>query len=380
MKVAMLLENNPYPQDVRVRNEAESLAAAGHDVTVIAPRSQGQAAVERVGEVTVRRYRLPASSGGIGGFLLEYAVAHVQLFGRGLRELIRGAEVIHLHNPPDTLFPIGLLARAMGRKVVFDHHDLFPELFAEKFGSSRLVALAGASQRASLRTATAVLVTNRSQADTALARGVRRPERLTVVRNGPRRATLAKAGQPRQGKLADPKLVFVGELASHDGVLALPDLLAKRGLERATLTLVGDGGVRPELSAAFSQQGMADRIEFTGQVEHRRVPELIAGADICIDPAPCSDLNHGSTMIKVTEYLAAGRPVVAFDLTETRRTAADAALYAPCGDLDAFAGLIVRLAQSGDLRQELAQRAIARADELVWERSEVELLGAYELL
>lgn len=380
MKVAMLLENNPYPQDVRVLNEAESLAAAGHDVTVVAPRSSGQAAVERVGEVAVRRYRLPTSSGGIGGFLLEYTVAHVQLFARGFRELLRGAEVIHLHNPPDTLFPIGLLARAMGRKVVFDHHDLFPELFAEKFGSSRLVALAGASQRASLRTATAVLVTNRSQAETALARGVRRPEKLTIVRNGPRRATLAKAGRPRAGGLADPHLVFVGELASQDGVLALPDLLARPGLERATLTLVGDGDVRPELSATFSQRGMAERVEFTGQVEHRRVPELIAAADICIDPAPCSDLNHRSTMIKVTEYLAAGRPVVAFDLTETRRTAGDAALYAACGDLDAFAGLITRLAESGDLRADLAERAVARAGQLVWERSEAELLGAYERL
>ena len=380
MKVAMLLENNPYPQDVRVRNEAESLASAGHDVTVIAPRSRGQAAIETVGGVTARRYRLPASSGGIGGFVLEYAVAHVQLFLRGLRELIRGAEVIHLHNPPDTLFPIGLLARAAGRKVVFDHHDLFPELFAQKFGTSRLVALAGASQRASLGTATAVLFTNRSQAEMAVARGVLRPERLTIVRNGPRRATLAKAGQPRQGELADPNLVFVGELASHDGVLALPDLMERPGLERATLTLVGDGPERPQLSAAFSQRGMADRVEFTGQVEHRLVPELIAAADICIDPAPCSALNHRSTMIKVTEYLAAGRPVVAFDLTETRRTAGGAALLAPCGDLDAFAALVVRLARSGELRQRLAERAVARADGLVWERSEVELLGAYERL
>jgi glycosyltransferase involved in cell wall biosynthesis len=379
MKVAMLLENNPYPQDVRVRNEAESLAAAGHQVTVIAPRSAGQPAVEAVGEVTVRRYRLPVASGGIAGFLLEYTVAHAQLFLRGLRELVRGAEVIHLHNPPDTLFPIGLVARATGRKVVFDHHDLFPDLFAEKFGSSRLVALAEASQRASLGTATAVLFTNRSQAENALAQGLQ-PERLSIVRNGPRRATLAQASRPRQGELNDPNLVFVGELASHDGVLALPELMAKPGLERATLTLVGDGPERRELAADFSRRGMSDRVEFTGQVEHRLVPALIAAADICIDPAPCSELNHRSTMIKVTEYLAAGRPVVAFGLTETRRTAEDAALYAGCGDLDEFAGLIVLLAREPALRRELAERAVERADGLVWERSEVELLGAYERL
>ena len=90
---------------------------------------------------------------------------------------------------------------------------------------------------------------------------------------------------------------------------------------------------------------------------HERVPELLAAADICIDPAPCTELNHRSTMIKVAEYLAAGRPVVAFGLAETRHTAGDAALYADCGDLDHFASLVNRLAEDEDLRARLAERA-----------------------
>ena len=178
----------------------------------------------------VRRYRLPVSSGGVPGFLLEYFVAHLQLFVRGLWELLRGADVVHLHNPPDTLFPIGLVARALGRKVVFDHHDLFPELMADKFDSPRLTALATTAQRASLRVATRVLVTNRSQADIVLARGALPAGRVTVVRNGPRRSTLASRREARNGVLRDPHLVFVGELDTQDGVLAIPDLLAKPGL------------------------------------------------------------------------------------------------------------------------------------------------------
>ena len=379
-RIAMLLENNPYPQDVRVRNEAESLARAGHRVTVLAPRAAGQRRVERIEGVTVRRYRLPTSGGSPAGFLLEYLVAHAQLFARGALELVRGADVFHLHNPPDTLFPVGLLARALGRRVVFDHHDLFPELLADKFGPSPLVRIAAAAQRASLRSSNAVIVTNRSQAEIALARGVRRPERLTIVRNGPRRSTLARRADLREGALADPRLVFVGELDSQDGVLALPELLAKPGLERATLTLVGDGVVREELATRFRRAGISPRVHFTGHVPHRRVPALIDAADVCIDPAPCTALNRNSTMIKVAEYLAAGRPVVAFDLFETRRTAGDAALYAECGDLDQFATLINRLAEDEALRALLAERARRRAEDLVWERSEEELIGAYERL
>ncbi len=376
----MLLENNPYPQDVRVRNEAESLARAGHRVTVLAPRAAAQRRFERIDGVTVRRYRLPTSRGGPAGFLLEYAVAHVQLFVRGGLELLRGADVVHLHNPPDTLFPVGLMARALGRGVVFDHHDLFPELLADKFGPSPLVRVAAAAQRASLRSSNAVLVTNRSQAEIALARGVSRPERLVIVRNGPRRSTLAQRADLREGALANPHLVFVGELDSQDGVLALPELLGKPGLGGATLTVVGDGAVREELARRFRRAGMSQRVRFTGHVPHRRVPALIGRADVCIDPAPCTELNRNSTMIKVVEYLAAGRPVVAFDLAETRRTAGDAALYAECGNLDQFASLVNRIAEDDVLRESLAERARRRAKELVWERSEEELIGAYERL
>ncbi len=112
----MLLENNPYPQDVRVRNEAEALVGAGHEVTVLAPRAEGRLARERVSGVLVRRYRLPVSDGGVRGFLLEYAGDHLQLFGRALWQLWRGADVVHLHNPPDTLFPVGLLARLLAAR------------------------------------------------------------------------------------------------------------------------------------------------------------------------------------------------------------------------------------------------------------------------
>ena len=335
---------------------------------------------ERIAEVIVRRYRLPVSSGSTAGFLLEYSVAHLQLLVRGVWQLLRGADVVHLHNPPDTLFPIGFVARALGRKVVFDHHDLFPELMADKFESSGLTALAAAAQRASLRVATRVLVTNRSQADIALARGALPASRVTIVRNGPRRSTLASRREARNGILADPHLIFVGELDTQDGVLALPDLLAKPGLQHATLSVVGDGAVRDELWARLARAGMTDRVRLVGQVAHDRVPELLSAADICIDPAPCTELNHRSTMIKVTEYLAAGRPVVAFDLVETRRTAGDAALYADCWDLDHFASLVTRLAADGELRANLGELAAKRADELVWERSETELLGVYERL
>ncbi|MDQ5808231.1 MAG: glycosyltransferase, partial [Actinomycetota bacterium] len=168
-RVVMLLENNPYPQDVRVRGEAEALVGAGHEVTVLAPLGDGQPRREVVRGVHVRRFRLPPDRETVGSLLLEYAVAHVQLIGRAVAALARGADVVHLHNPPDTLFPAGALARLAGRRVVFDSHDLSPELFEEKFGASPLVAFMRLAQRLSFRIANLVIATNESQADVARA-------------------------------------------------------------------------------------------------------------------------------------------------------------------------------------------------------------------
>jgi glycosyltransferase involved in cell wall biosynthesis len=121
-------------------------------------------------------------------------------------------------------------------------------------------------------------------------------------------------------------------------------------------------------------------VTFAGHVPHARVAELIAAADIGIDPAPGTELNHGSTMIKVAEYMGSGRPLVAYDLRETRHTASDTALSAPCGDRQAFAELVGDLARDGERRQRLGREARERALELTWERSEEALRAAYERL
>lgn len=380
-RVTMLLENHAYPQDVRVRGEAESLARAGHAVTVVAPRSPGQARRELVGGVRVRRFRLPATPASPLGFVLEYAIANVQLYGAGIAGLLRGATVVHLHNPPDTLFGVGLLARALGRDVVFDHHDLTPELFEAKFGRSRVSALLRRFEWLSFRSATLVIAANESHREVAQGRGGVPASRAVVVRNGPPAAAFAQATEPRGGRLEQPRLLFLGCMESQDGVeelLPLLELLARdEGLPGAHLTLVGEGSLRPRLARQASHPELHGRVRFTGRVPHSEVPALLAAADICLDPAPCTELNNRSTMIKIAEYMAARRPVVAYPLLETRRTADDAIAYAECGDLASFAAQVARLAREPERRAALARRAGDRARSLGWDASERELLGAY---
>jgi len=167
----------------------------------------------------------------------------------------------------------------------------------------------------------------------------------------------------------------VGALAEVMGLV-----VRRYGLAKAQLEVVGDGDARGELVAALSREGVLDRVTFTGWVVPAAVPVRIRCADVCVDPAPTLPLNHHSTMIKIAEYMAAGKPIVAGDLHETRATLGDAGVLVPDGSPVDIAAAIAALAADAPRRAELGARALERARSLTWERSAEVLLRAYSAL
>lgn len=380
----MLLENEPYPADVRVRNEAETLLAGGYRVTVLAPQAdRGQSKSEFVDGVEVVRFWLPNTSQNALGFILEYAVAHLQLARLTLVRLLAGADIVHANNPPDTLGLLLVLARLLGRQAVFDNHDLFPDLFAVRYGSPGLTRLLRVFQHIAFRTADLVLTTNESQREIVLDAVRRDPESVVVVRNGPRLDTVRQTlgvSEREDPRRAAVELLFLGALEPQDGVVTLAQVLhtlVERHSMDVHLTVVGAGSSRIPLERHCSELGLDARVLFTGRVPHEHVPSLLERADICVDTAPCNELNHHSTMIKIAEYMAAGKPIVAFDLHETKRTAGDAALYAACDDVDDFAARIAEISASPELRREMVEQSTSRLPQLLWEHSAEALLSGY---
>ena len=145
-RIVMLLENFTYPEDTRVRNEAESLAGAGHRVTVLAPRGPGQPARERLRDVEVRRYRTVWAGRSPWSYVLEYGIAHLQLLARALV----GAAARREHAAPQRSSRHARARRCSrpgwsGGRVVYDMHDSGPELFEAKFGAS--IGTGGAARR-----------------------------------------------------------------------------------------------------------------------------------------------------------------------------------------------------------------------------------------
>ena len=130
----MLVENLSFPQDMRVRQEAFALTAAGYQVSVISPRSARQSWHEVLHTIQIYRYPAPREGNSLFGYLWEYGYSLAATFLLTLLVWARhGFDVIHSANPPDITVLIAMFYRLFKKKYIFDHHDLAPEMYLVRF-------------------------------------------------------------------------------------------------------------------------------------------------------------------------------------------------------------------------------------------------------
>src|SRR5215475_2629123 len=405
-RVVMLVENY-YPQDPRVRNEALLLRSAGCDVTVVCYRKRGQSRREEVDGVNVRRIsrfelfrKTPSGERSrlslfwlrlrsLVGYLVEYFYFTMACFLHCLRIFVTsGFDIIHAHNPPDRLFLVALPFKLLGKRFVFDHHDLCPELYQSRYsaGPGIYTGLLRVFEWCSLKLADVTIATNESYKQIEIGRASLQPDRIFIVRNGPSRERMQfKSPSERLRRLNKTILCYVGSLNPQDGVDYLLRSLnrLKNDLQRSDFycVIMGDGDSLSDLRWLATHLHLDECLELTGFIPDRELLENLAAADICVDPDPSSPLNDVSTWIKVMEYMAHGKPIVSFDLKETRFSAQDAAIFVPPNDELAFARAIALLMDDSDLRSKLGARGRERVEkDLQWSVTGRNLVTAYERL
>jgi glycosyltransferase involved in cell wall biosynthesis len=390
-RVLIVSENESVPCDRRVWAISGTLRAAGCEVVVVCPQGDGSerasgetAPFEVLDGIQIHRFPLHFADGGLRGYVREYASALVHTW-RIVSALSRSRpfDVVHVCNPPDFMFLGAWPATRRGARLVFDHHDLTPELFRVRFGERRRLMhrLTLLCERVSLRAADLVISTNESYRRIAQGRGRKRAEDVYVVRNGPD----LRRFQPRESdetlKRGKRHLIsYVGVMAPQDGVDHALRALALLAQRRADWHAVigGEGEARHELERLAKQLGIAESVEFAGWLDDEQITRLLSSSDVCLAPEPKTPLNDASTMIKIAEYLAMARPVVAYDLQESRFAAGEAALYARPNDVRSYTDAIEALLADPERRQVMGRAGRERVErELCWERSEVELLTAY---
>ncbi len=340
--VLVLVENLSVPFDRRVWQESRALTDAGFAVTVICPTGghQDNLREEVIDGVRILRYPLRPAAGGPIGYLREYGLALWHTLRLAFKVRRQGPiDAVHACNPPDLLFLVGLALRPFGARFVFDHHDLVPELFQARFPRSSVMLYRATRlvERLTFAAADGVISTNESYRRVAIERGKVRPDRVTVVRSAP---DLSRFTQwPADDSLRRGKrylLAYLGVMGRQDCVdyalRALKLLRDNLGREDFYCIFMGAGDSYDDMVALSKKLGVDDVVEFPGWVSDEYIQPCLSTADVCLSPDPRNPLNDVSSMNKVVEYMAMARPIVSFELTETRHSAGESAVYAPAND------------------------------------------------
>jgi glycosyltransferase involved in cell wall biosynthesis len=390
-RVLIIVQNLPVPFDRRVWLEATSLSEAGYEVSVICPKAKGYTAgFETLEGVDIHRYGLPIDAQGAVGFVMEFAWCFLRSFMKSVRVAVagRGFDVLHACNPPETYWLLAWFWRLFGKRFLFDHHDLSPEMYAAKFGRDSGLMYQGLLflERMTFRSADVVITTNESHKRIAQARGGLAPEDVFVVRSGPDLGRFEVHEPDRAWKRGKRfLLVYLGEMCRQDGVdhLVRAIRILRHDLRRDDLhaVFVGGGPEQPMIRAYADEQGVADVCTFTGRVSDDDLCRILSSADVAVDPDPKTAWSDQSTMNKIMEYMFFGLPIVCYELTEHRVSAQDAALYVRANSERALADGISALLDDPERRERMSRYGAKRVREkLVWQHSVPPLLAAYDAI
>lgn len=388
-RALILVENLSVPFDRRVWQECTTLRDAGWEVHVICPQGSKRDTepyVELDG-VRIHRYRWFEASGGPAGYVKEYgsAIRHQLRLARQVAKQGK-IDVVHACNPPDLLFLVARMLKRRGAAFVFDQHDLVPELYLSRFdrGEDFLYRAVLRAERATYRAADVVIATNESYRQVALTRGGMRPDKVFVVRSAPAVERFRQVPpEPELKKGKQHLLCYLGVMGPQDGVdYALRALAALRDEQGRTdwhAVFVGAGDTFDDMVRLAGSLGLSDQVEFTGRIPDEDLVRYLSTADVCLSPDPKNPLNDVSTMNKVMEYMAMGKPVVSFSLREARVSAGDAAVYAQANDVSEFAKLTAQLLDDPAERARMGELGKTRVEgALSWSHSAQALLTAYE--
>ncbi len=389
-RVLLIVENEAVPFDRRMWNIACALRDFGADVSVICPMAGPDSEKDVVLEgIAIYRYKNTFSAGSVSGYLREYAVAFIKtmaLFHKVLRRRGR-IDVVHAANPPDIFWPLAFYARLFGAKFIFDEHDLSPETYLSRFnrsdGGGLLFKVQTWLQAQSYRTSHGIISTNESYKAKAVSAKPEYAAKAFVVRNGPDTRRFHRC-QPNPALKKGRRYLaaYIGVMAVQDGVeyivRAVDELVHRRSFTDLVVYLIGDGDDRPRLLRLVEELGLEDHLIFTGRIPDGPALEILSTADVFLSPDPSNPLNDLSTMTKVMEYMAMGKPIVSFDLKEARYSAGGSALFVTNNDFQAFADGIVLVLGDPVASARMGQVGMARVEEqLSWQKQSEHLLDAY---
>jgi glycosyltransferase involved in cell wall biosynthesis len=382
--ILILVENLPLPFDRRVWQEACALRDAGYRVSAICPMLKGYTKpYEELDGIHIYRHPLGAADAQTAkGYAREYASALYHQFRLALKIYWANPfDAIHACNPPDLLFLVALPFLPFGVRFLFDHHDINPELFDVKFGrknwTKRLLyrTVCMAERLTFFFSRRASIATNQSYKQIAIERGHMDPDRVFVVRSAPDlRKFIPASANPRWKRGKRFLVGYLGTIGPQEGLHYLVEAAAylkqARPQNDIGWIVIGDGPTRQDVINLAQRMGLENDIAFPGRLDDATMIEALCTCDVCVNTDLATEMNDKSTMNKIIEYMALGRPIVQFDLTEGRVSAGMASVYAPPNDSTQLASQVADLLENPTLRRQMGEYGRRRVEEkLAWKFS-----------
>ncbi len=384
-KILIIVENLPAPFDRRVWHEACTLTEAGAQVSIICPQMKGYVkSYERIDGIDIYRHPLPIEARGAMGYLVEYPIALWWEFWLTLKLVLKGkVDVIQACNPPDLIFLVALPFRLLGKKFIFDHHDINPEFYIAKFERKdlfyRMLLLV---ERLTYGLADFAISTNESYKEIAIRRGKMDPDKVQVVRSGPK-VDRMKLGTGNENHKKGKKFMvgYVGVISQAEGLDILMEVAKMLKTERndTQFGIIGSGPEIEEIKRLAVSMEIDDVVTFYGRASDEVMVEVLNTCDVCVNPDKPSAMNNLSTMNKIMEYMCLKKPIVQFDLKEGRFSAQKASLYAKPNDNRDFADKIITLLDDEAMRREMGEFGYNRVtNELLWDHEKHKLIDVYK--
>jgi glycosyltransferase involved in cell wall biosynthesis len=364
-----------YPDDVRVRREAEALVETGIATDVVCLRKGSQSPFERVNGVNVYRIDLEHTHGGKLRYVWEYwyflVAASLKLWRLHSREHY---DFIHVHNMPDFLVAGALIPKLAGSKVLLDLHDPMPELYMTIFrmnASHPLVRALKILEKWSIRFADLVITPNIAFRELFISRSCP-AGKIHVVMNSPDERIFHRDSPQGECGAKDGKgfsLIFHGLIAERHGLDTAVEAVSKlRGeIEGLVLHVYGSGPQSNQVRSLVDELGLQETVKFHGDVSLEEIAVALSTMDVGI----ISNRMNAFTMLnmptRIFECLSLGKPVIAPGTRGIRDYFDDGSLYFfEAGSAADLAGVIREVYANPARRQEVVERGMAVYDKHRW--------------
>lgn len=323
-----------YPNDPRVRREAEALVNNGYCVDIVCLQSKNELAEEHYDGIRVFRIYESKSKESIGQYILLTFNFFWKTF-RFINKLSRENQysVIQIHNMPDYLVFAAVLQKMRGVPIILDLHDIMKELFKSRWNDGikkLMLPIVGFTEKLSWLYADALITTSHGFKRCLLKRGVDE-EKITLIFNT---ADQKIFNQPKTNwfyKRENPKLLYHGTVAERFGIhIAIVAVnLLKQKYPRIRFDIYGNyqEGYRRKLEKIINENSLEENVFLHGYVSLEEIRTIIQNSDFGIVPYISDSFMDLALSTKTFEYVAMKLPVIASDLPSMRSIFSDEQLY-----------------------------------------------------